>query len=382
MLETCDAVIVGGGPAGSSCAWELGRAGLDVVLLDRAEFPRDKVCAGWITPQVVECLRLDLDEYARGRVLQPIRAFRTSILGSAEVETQYSRDVSYGIRRCEFDAYLLQRTAVRSMLSQPLSSLRRDGVDWVVNDRFRTRLLIGAGGHFCPVARQTSVSDPQDQPVVVAQEVEFELTDQQARACPLDGRIPELFFYPDLLGYAWCFRKGNFLNIGAGREGETRLSAAMDEFLRFLEKAGRIPADAAPRTRGHAYRLYRGRLRRMTADRVLLVGDALGLASPESGEGIRPAVESGLLAARAIVSCGRDGSDQAAPRFLRDVTARLGTPQRRSATTGLFARLRRSAARRLLSTPWFVRHVVLSRWFLHQEQPALHSFPGVDRTAG
>ena len=52
--ESCDVLIVGGGPAGSSCARQLRRAGLDVLILDKSEFPRDKVCAGWITPQVVE----------------------------------------------------------------------------------------------------------------------------------------------------------------------------------------------------------------------------------------------------------------------------------------------------------------------------------------
>ena len=50
---TCDALIVGGGPAGSSCARQLRRAGLDVLIMDKQEFPRDKVCAGWITPAVV-----------------------------------------------------------------------------------------------------------------------------------------------------------------------------------------------------------------------------------------------------------------------------------------------------------------------------------------
>ena len=52
-MDRCDVLIVGGGPAGSSCAWRLVTAGLDVVVVDKANFPRDKVCAGWITPAVV-----------------------------------------------------------------------------------------------------------------------------------------------------------------------------------------------------------------------------------------------------------------------------------------------------------------------------------------
>ena len=61
-MERADVLIVGGGPAGSSCAEALVAAGRDVLVLDRVAFPRDKACAGWITPDVVSALRLDLDE--------------------------------------------------------------------------------------------------------------------------------------------------------------------------------------------------------------------------------------------------------------------------------------------------------------------------------
>src|SRR5207244_13401568 len=76
-MRRCDAVVVGGGPAGSSCAWALRRGGADVVVVDRAPFPRDKVCAGWVTPAVVTALALDIDDYRRGRTFQPITAVRT-----------------------------------------------------------------------------------------------------------------------------------------------------------------------------------------------------------------------------------------------------------------------------------------------------------------
>ena len=81
--EARDVVIVGGGPAGSTCARALTRAGVDVVILDKAVFPRDKTCAGWITPAVVDAVDLPIDEYREGRVFQPISAFRTSRIGSA-----------------------------------------------------------------------------------------------------------------------------------------------------------------------------------------------------------------------------------------------------------------------------------------------------------
>ena len=80
----CDALVVGGGPAGSTCARALGRAGWNVVVADRARFPRDKVCAGWLTPEVFGLLELDPAEYrATGATLQDISGFRTGVIGDA-----------------------------------------------------------------------------------------------------------------------------------------------------------------------------------------------------------------------------------------------------------------------------------------------------------
>ena len=122
-MDSCDALIVGGGPAGSSCAWKLRQQGMAVTVLDKALFPRNKVCAGWITPAVVQALQLDTEAYARERVLQPITAFRTGLIHGRYLETRYPGTVSFGIRRCEFDDYLLQRSGARMRLGQTLKSL-------------------------------------------------------------------------------------------------------------------------------------------------------------------------------------------------------------------------------------------------------------------
>src|SRR5262249_15121707 len=132
----------------------LRQAGADVVVLDKASFPRDKVCAGWITPQVVTDLELNLDEYSHGRTLQAIRGFRSGVIGRlADVTTTYDHAVSYGIRRCEFDHYLLVRSGARLELGEGVDEIRRDRTGWIVNRRIRAGMLVGAGGHFCPVAR-------------------------------------------------------------------------------------------------------------------------------------------------------------------------------------------------------------------------------------
>jgi geranylgeranyl reductase family protein len=371
-METCEVLIVGGGPAGSSCAWALRKAGLDVLVLDRARFPRDKVCAGWITPAVVDELELDLEDYRQGRVLQPITGFRTSVMGGPEVATAYGRPVSYGIRRCEFDHYLLERSGARLRLGMPLASMRRDGDRWIVNDEIAAPLVVGAGGHFCPVARLTTEASEGDEIVVVAQEIEFEMKAGQVHECRVEEPVPELFFCEDLKGYAWCFRKENVLNIGLGRESEKRLSPQVERLFAWLVERGRIPRQAIPRFHGHAYRLYVGPRRGSTDDRVLLIGDAAGLAYPQSGEGIRPAVESGLLAAAAIVATPAARRHELAARLEGRLRERFGRPGR---AHGLGTRIppswRSFAARRLLASPWFSRHVLIERWFLHMHQPPL-----------
>ena len=115
--EACDVLIVGGGPGGSSCAWGLRDSGLDVQVLDKAVFPRDKVCAGWITPAVADLLELDLSDYEQDHVLQPITRFRTGVISGAVIQTEYSQTVSYGIRRCEFDDYFLVQLFRQLMIS-------------------------------------------------------------------------------------------------------------------------------------------------------------------------------------------------------------------------------------------------------------------------
>ncbi|MFZ5509124.1 MAG: NAD(P)/FAD-dependent oxidoreductase [Pseudomonadota bacterium] len=369
-METCDVLIVGGGPAGSSCAWKLRQHGMDVVLMDKAQFPRDKVCAGWITPAVARALQLDTDAYARQYILQPISAFRTGMIDGAEVDTVYRTTVSYGIRRCEFDDHLLRRSGARLRLGEPLQGLERRDGEWIVNGTIRAPMVIGAGGHFCPVARSLGARLGADEPVVAAKEVEFRMAPEQLGACRVRPEAPELYFCQDLKGYGWCFRKGDYLNIGLGREDNHRLAEHLEAFCDFLRRRGRIPADIPQRFRGHAYILHGHGTRQVVGDGVLLVGDAAGLAYPQSGEGIRPAVESGLMAAETVLEAAGDYRQKRLEAYRRRLSARFGNG--RGAGPDLLPEgLRSALARALLGNGWFTRHVVLDRWFLHAHQPVL-----------
>jgi geranylgeranyl reductase family protein len=372
-LNETDVLIVGGGPAGSSLARALRSAGFDVTVMDRATFPRDKICAGWVTPGVLQSLGLDLDDYARERVLQPIHGFKVGVIEGAEVVTRREdRPISYGIRRCEFDHYLLTRSAAELRLGEPLREMRRKQDRWQVNGDLRARLVVGAGGHFCPVARRLGARPGRTERAVLAQEVEFEMTPRQREACGVAPTVPELYFCRDLLGYGWAFRKGNWLNIGLGREDPDRLTAHVEEFRDALVSAGRIPEDTPRKLRGHAYLLRGHAIRRIHGDGVLLIGDAAGLAYPESGEGIRPAVESGLIAAQAIVEAQGDYGAGSWGRYERRLRRRFGSRRVGMAINDLLpSGLKRTLAHRLLATESFVRRVVLDRWFLHRNQPAL-----------
>ncbi len=372
-MDDCDVLIVGGGPAGSACAWGLRHSGLDVAILDKQTFPRDKVCGGWITPAVLSELGIDAADYARGRLLQPITGFRTGSIGGRALETDYHATVSYGIRRREFDDYLLRRSGARLREGVALTSLERAGGGWIVNGQTRARLLVGAGGHFCPVAKLTGAKGAREN-AVVAQEAEFEMDERQRAGCRVRPEIPELYFCADIKGYGWCFRKQNFLNIGLGRLDQHRLSEHVAAFVRFLQAAGRITFDVPSALIGHAYLLYGVSERKPVDDGLLLIGDAVGLAYKQSGEGIRPAIESGLLAAQAIVAAEGDYSRAGLENYAKLLARRFGTSGKdwaSKAAEHLPSAWTGALGRALLGTRWFVRDVVIDRWFLHANEPVL-----------
>ena len=139
---TYDVIVVGGGPAGASAARRLKQGGADVLVLDKEAFPRLKLCAGWITPEVVSDVGLDPASYPH-RFLS-FRRLHWHLKGlHLPIPC-----VQHSIRRFEFDAWLLQQSGAR-LLSHNVRDIRRDGSDYVIDQQFRCRYLIGAGGTAC-----------------------------------------------------------------------------------------------------------------------------------------------------------------------------------------------------------------------------------------
>jgi flavin-dependent dehydrogenase len=392
-MDRAEVLIVGGGPAGAACAERLRAGGLDVLVLDKAQFPRPKLCAGWVTPAVFRQLAVTPQEYAEGRggeemgtgtslrsepvpissgrTLQPMTGFRVGWIGSPGLVVSSPQPMSYGIRRTEFDDYLLRRSGARLCLGEAVRAIRPTEDGWLVNERLTARMLVAAGGHFCPVARLLGRADDRGGPLVVSQEVEFELDPAQRADCPVLAEVPEIYFCDDLLGYGWCIRKGNYLNVGLGRLDRRRLPEQMARFWDTLRRQGRLHGPLPERIPGHAYLLYEQSIRPLVAERLVWIGDAAGLAYAESGEGIRPAIESGLLAAEAILAARGDYRLERLDSYRRRVVARFGPRRAEPPVEAPPSWLRRRIARWLLAREWFVRRVLLDRWFLHAGQPPL-----------
>jgi len=302
---TYDVAIVGGGPAGSTCARALVASGARVVVIDRSVFPRVKLCAGWLSSGIWDEIGITPREYPGG--LWEWNVCHIHFRGADHAIP----GKGWFIRRFELDDFMLKRSGATLRLGVHVKQFERDAADnrWLVTlpdgDVIHARYLVGAGGTNCPIARMLAPGRPNR--ALGVQELELK-TDAAAIERTRIGRDgePELVLFDDVGGYGWNVSKSDWINVGCGTLDPSAVRAAWKVTHDHLRAAGHVPDEAEAELehlKGHSYFLFNPvHLERAAGDHVLLVGDSLGLAHPITGEGILPATVSGRVAAEAILA--------------------------------------------------------------------------------
>jgi menaquinone-9 beta-reductase len=325
---TADVVVVGAGPAGSTTAYHLATTGLDVALLEKAVFPREKVCGDGLTPRGVrQLLRLGIDvgdetDWLRNRGLRIVG-------GGSRLELRWPDLASfpdYGLvrRRLDFDE-LLARHAVgagarlheRTTVTAPVLDRagRVVGVRALVEGEvrrectFRAPLVVAADGGSARLAVALGLRRRADRPMGVAYrryyptprhdddwlESWLELWDGEPGR---SGLLP---------GYGWIFGMGDgTANVGLGILNTSHAFGNVDyrdllrRWVRTFPAEWEMSEESATPIRGAALPMGFNRVPHYTRG-LLLVGDAAGAVNPMNGEGIAYAMETAELAADVVV---------------------------------------------------------------------------------
>lgn len=313
-----DVLVVGAGPAGSTTAYHLARLGVDVLAVDRAAFPREKVCGDGLTPRgVKQLLEMGVDVTEPGFTrIEGLRSFGDGV----EIELPWPRLRSfpdYGLVRTRHDLDDLlirhaEKAGAKVWQETDAEAPLTDERGWVTGatvrrgdgepQEVRARFVVAADGASSRFAQQAGVRRNAARPIGIA-----------ARGYFRSPKASEPFFHSwldlehdgrYLPGYGWVFPVGNgIVNVGAGLLNTAhdfkQLSArkVYDVFLR------RLPAEWGCTEENAVGRVLSGPLP-MGMNRVplsvpglLVAGDAGGIINPFNGEGIAYAMESGRLAA-------------------------------------------------------------------------------------
>ncbi|MBD0692828.1 geranylgeranyl reductase family protein [Streptomyces sp. CBMA123] len=356
--DSADVIVVGAGPAGSTAAYHLARTGLDVLLLEKSAFPREKVCGDGLTPRTVKQLvdmGIDVSEEAgwlHNKGLRLISGHRSLEFDWPEL----SAFPGHGLvrRRADFDELLARKAAAagarlieRANVAGPLTderSGRITGVSAKLGEErrpveYRAPIVVAADGNSTRLSVAMKRYRRTDRAMGVAYRTYFTTPRHEDRYLEawLDLRDPTDPAHRLLPGYAWVFGMGDgTANVGLGVLDTAKTDLDWRDLLR------RWCADLPPGydyhpeavtepIRGSALPMGLNRQPHY-ADGLLLIGDAGGTVSPGTGEGIAYAMESGRHAAETIVQAHARRTDRGRELALRAYPQRL-----RSAYAGYFA---------------------------------------------
>ncbi|MBG0791798.1 MAG: geranylgeranyl reductase family protein [Desulfovibrionaceae bacterium] len=312
MTNEYDAIICGGGPAGSSAALSLARHGRSALVLDRARFPRTKLCGGLLTWKSTRLLATHFG-------LTPddlIRAGVVNFVSDRFAIHTFSRTLAKGMLpfpfhfadRAGLDALLLDRAAEAGAVIE--QATRVTGCDPKTGEvrcadgrRFRGRYVIGADGANSRVRAAIPTVDRERMHRYMAPAIEIALPPEDFPR-PVD--FPELYVGFLEAGYGWVFpnRDRVVLGICGLRRNKNDFSALFDEFLAFLG----VDPGAVTDRKGHLLP-YGNYLSNPAFGRTLLAGDAGGFVEPLFGEGIFYALCTGRYAGEAVADGVKTGTD-------------------------------------------------------------------------
>ena len=348
MAEHFDLAIAGGGPAGAAAAWQAVQAGARVVVLDKAEFPRDKPCGDGLTPRAVSFLqKMGLAD----RVGAFHRVNGARIFSPSEWNLSFPRrpgmpDHGHVARRSELDALLLDhaRTAgaeVRQSAEVIAPIVDDDGrVTGLILDggeRITADAVIAADGAYSPVKRALRLESQYNgySAIAIRAEMPVKWTDTDT----LDIHLKLAFNGDQLPGYGWVFPLGGGrANIGLGyctsykKWHDINATRLLSEFLATLPPEWELPpiSELKESKALQAWRLPMG----FTAwppwrPGILFAGDALGAARPVSGAGISKALQSGLAAGECAVAALTNGGPDDFTNYAQRMEATWGKEYRR-----------------------------------------------------
>lgn len=310
-MEYYDIAIIGAGPAGATCALALRESGLRVVMLDKAIFPRDKVCGDAIPARAVRVLREISPSSAEALADLPskttIRACKV-IAPNGRPFTYSFETTGYCARRLDFDAFLLEEALKENKLDffsgEAVESVVREDEHWQIKTEKQTltaKFIIGCDGANGLTARQLAgfVKDPQHHCAAVRA--------YYANVADLQPDTMEIHLLNDWLpGYFWIFPVNEReCNVGFGMLSEhiaprqISLRPALAQIIANTPALRIRFADAQVLGKVQGFGLPLGsRWVKMSGYGFLLCGDAASLIDPATGEGIGNAMWSAQIAAK------------------------------------------------------------------------------------
>jgi len=306
-----DVVVIGAGPAGSTAAKCLAENNINVLLLDKSEFPRDKPCGGGIPTRILKrfpYIEPLIDSISFGSITysSSLRYKLDLIREKPLLLNVLRKDFDYGLVNLALKAgatFLGGKTVINVSIQQNHASIILDD-----GQSIETQMIIGCDGTQSIVAEKTNLSGKM-QDLCIALVQEQPMTPKQLDTYYTKKRLVHLFIKTNgIAGYAWIFPKKHCVNIGIG-EFQSALSKSKphislkdtyEKFIAVLKEKKLLPKKfIIENLKGATLPIFP--LKNTYGDRLLLCGDAAGFINPITGEGIYYAMVSGQIASNVIV---------------------------------------------------------------------------------